>query len=188
MKTRSNILVATLSVIALTIGIAGIVHAQKVRRIDKSPRAVTAQRIGKSDVTFVYHRPAVKGREIWGTKLVPYGGKPFPWRAGANENTTVTFENDVTINGKPLAAGAYGFHTIPSEGDWILIFNNNSTSWGSFRYKEDEDALRVTVTPEEAPHEEWLRYGFEDLSPTSATAFLRWEKVKISFTIELDGT
>lgn len=188
MKTPWNKMIAALAASVLTIFIVGVVHAQKARRIDKSPRAVTTQRIGQSDVTIVYHRPGVKGRAIWGTNLAPYGGKPVPWRAGANENTTIAFESDVTINGKALAAGIYGFHTMPSEGDWILIFSNNSTSWGSFRYKVDEDALRVTVTSEDAPHEEWLRYGFEDLSTSSATAFLRWEKKKISFTIKLDAS
>lgn len=157
------------------------------RRIDVSPRAETVQRIGTSDVKVVYYRPGVKGREIWNTNIVPYGGKPTPWRAGANENTLFTFESDVKIEGQKLAKGSYGFHIIPTETTWTLIFSKDTTGWGSYRYKQENDALRVEVTPTEGPHEEWLRYGFDDLTATSATAYLAWEKKRVSFKIELDA-
>lgn len=151
-----------------------------------SPGASVTQEIGLSTVTIEWHRPGVKDREIWGTSLAPYGGDPTLWRAGANENTTITVSHDCTINGNALPAGTYGFHTIPTEGDWTLVFSTNSTSWGSYFYNPEEDALRVTVTPEEAPHEEWLRYGFEDLSEDSATAYLVWETKKVPFEIAFD--
>jgi hypothetical protein len=64
-----------------------------------------------------------------------------------------------------------------------VIFNKNSEGWGTYDYDESLDALRVTVTPEEAPSQEWLRYGFDDLAGTSAVAFLHWEKMKVPFTI-----
>lgn len=159
-----------------------------------SPYASVTQRIGLTDVTIQYHRPAVKDREIWG-ELVKYGmappgpvgnGKPHPWRAGANENTTIAFTDNVMIEGKALPAGTYGLHMIPSEGDWTIIFSNNSSSWGSFFYDENEDALRVTVAPQEAGRQEWLRYGFEDLTKNSAVAYLRWEKMKVPFKIEVN--
>ena len=111
--------------------------------------------------------------------------KPFPWRAGANENTTIEFNKDILIEGNKLAAGKYGIHMIPSEKDWIIIFSKNSASWGSFSYSQEEDALRVTVTPVKAPHEEWLTYGFDDLAGASATAYLHWEQLKIPFKIKL---
>ena len=94
-----------------------------------SPYTSITQRIGLTDVTIAYHRPGVKGRKIWGG-LEPYGlspgasfgsGNPYPWRAGANENTTISFTNDVTIEGEPLAAGTYGLHMIISEGDTSLF-------------------------------------------------------------------
>jgi hypothetical protein len=107
-----------------------------------SQRAVVIQRIGLTDITIVYHEPYVGGREIWG-KTVPYGKV---WRAGANENTTITFADDVSIEGKPLPAGTYGLHVIPNADHWTIIFSKNSTSWGSFSYDEKEDALRVDVT------------------------------------------
>jgi len=181
--------VAGAAALAVALGSVHVVRAQdeeSKRRIDVSPHAETVQRIGIHDVKVVYHRPGVKGREIWNTNIVPYNGKPMPWRAGANENTTIEFESDVKIEGKKLAAGKYGFHTIPTETTWTLIFSKDNASWGSFRYKPENDALRVEVTPVEGPFEEWLRYGFDDLTATSATAYLAWEKKRIPFKIELD--
>ena len=156
--------------------------------------ASVSQTIGVDTViTFDYSRPGVKERTIWG-ELVPYGltpgnkyseEKPFPWRAGANEKTTIAVSSDVLVDGKSLPAGKYSIHMIPSEKDWIVIFNKVSEGWGSYDYDEAEDALRLTVTPVAAPFEEWMRFGFDDLAGTSAVAFLQWEKLKVPFTIAL---
>ncbi len=152
-----------------------------------SPRASISQWVGLSKISIDYHRPAVKGREIWGG-LVPYNnGVPMPWRAGANDNTTISFSHDATINGKKLAAGSYGLHMIPSAKDWTIIFSKNHTSWGSFNYKAEEDALRITVRPEAAEHEEWLRYGFEKLTGTQAFVYLHWEKLKVGFEVGFES-
>ncbi len=162
---------------------------RKKTKPDASPGASVSQIIGiDSHITITYHRPGVKGREgkIYGTNLAPYGGDPMPWRAGANETTIIEFENDVKIDGQSLAAGAYGFHIIPSDNEWILAFNKTAKAWGSFTYKKAEDALRVTAKPEEAPHQEWLAYTFEDLSPASVVVQLRWESKAVRFKVELD--
>ena len=148
-----------------------------------SQRGTVSQRIGLTDITIVYSRPAVGGREIWG-KIVPYGKV---WRSGANENTTITFTDDVSIEGKPLAAGTYGLHTIPEQDQWTVIFSKNSTSWGSFSYDEKEDALRVTVKPHPAESTELVTYVFEDVKPDSATANLRWEKLAVPFRVSVDN-
>jgi len=147
-----------------------------------SQRGTVSQRIGLTDITITYHRPAVGGREIWG-KTVPYGKV---WRSGANENTTITFSDDVSVEGKPLAAGTYGLHTIPDKDQWTVIFSKNSTSWGSFSYDEKEDALRVNVKPRAAESSEVLTYVFEDVKPDSAAATLRWEKLAVPFRISVD--
>ncbi|MCJ7563383.1 MAG: DUF2911 domain-containing protein [Candidatus Aminicenantes bacterium] len=163
-------------------------------QVRPSLAASITQRLGAdTDIIIKYSRPGVKGRKIWG-ELVPYGmapgnqysmNKPFPWRAGANENTTIEFNKDILIEGNKLAAGKYAIHMIPSEKDWTIIFSKNSAAWGSFSYSQEEDALRVSVTPVKAPHEEWLTYGFDDLTGTSATAYLHWEQLKIPFKIKL---
>lgn len=147
-----------------------------------SQRASVTQRIGLTDITIAYHRPAVGGREIWG-KTVPNGKV---WRAGANENTTITFSDDVTVEGKPLAAGTYGLHMIPDANQWTIIFSKNATSWGSFSYDEKEDALRVNVKPHAAEAFEQLTYTFDDVKPESAAATLRWEKLAVPFQIGVD--
>src|SRR3981081_2682787 len=144
-----------------------------------SQRGTGSQRIGLTDITITYHRPAGGGREIWG-KTVPYGKV---WRAGANENTTISFSDDVSVEGKPLAAGTYGLHTIPDKDQWTIIFSKNSTSWGSFSYDEKEDALRVNVKPHAAESVELLTYGFDDVKPDSATATLRREKLAVPFRV-----
>lgn len=147
-----------------------------------SQRATVTQRIGLTDITIVYHEPLVGGRELWG-KTIPFGRV---WRAGANENTTITFGDDVSIEGKALPAGTYGLHTIPNADHWTIIFSKNSTSWGSFTYDEKEDALRVDVKSQPAEFREALTYTFDDIKPDSAAATLRWEKLAVAFHISVD--
>ncbi len=157
-------------------------QAIELRLPTLSQRAVTTQRVGLTDITINYCRPLAGGREIWG-KAVPYGQV---WRSGANENTTISFTDDVSVEGHALAAGTYGLHTIPTADQWTVIFSKNSTSWGSFSYDEKEDALRVTVKPHAAEFEEALAYTFEELKPDSVAATLRWEKVAVPFHISAD--
>jgi len=147
-----------------------------------SPAASVSQRIGLTDVTVDYHRPGVKGRQIW-NQLVPWDQV---WRAGANENTTVTFSTPVIISGKILNAGTYGLHMIPSQTYWTVILSFQHEAWGSFSYDEAEDAVRVTVTPEETAYEERLLYTINDLTDDSCVISLRWEKVKVSFPVEVN--
>lgn len=144
-----------------------------------SPFASVTQRIGLNDVTISYHRPGVKGRKIWG-ELVPYGQV---WRAGANDATTITFAEDVTIEEQPLRAGTYAFFAIPGEREWTLVFNREPKQWGAFDYREAKDALRVKVASRPCPFEEWLSYRFRDLTLNSAVAVLSWEKVEVSFVV-----
>lgn len=160
----------------------------------KSPKASVMQRIGAdTDVIIDYSRPGVKGRAIWG-EMIPYGmnpgnkyskDKPYPWRAGADENTTITFTKDVVIGGKKLAAGKYGIHMLPGEDEFKVMFNTVNDSWGSYSYDASKDAVSITVKPENCEHTEWLEYGFEDLSASEVTAYLKWEELKIPFKIKL---
>lgn len=165
-----------------------------------SPAAEVTQTIGISTVSVKYSRPRVllngvdRTGKIWGT-LVPYGlnnlgfgtSTAAPWRAGANENTVIKFSHDVSIEGKPLAAGKYGFHIIVHEGNKAtLIFSKNSTSWGSYFYDDKEDALRVDIATKDAPFTEVLSYNFEEMGNTDAVLALSWEKKKFPFEIEFD--
>jgi len=147
-----------------------------------SQRASVTQRIGITDITVNYHRPLVKGRTVWG-KVVPYGQV---WRAGANENTTITFTDAVSIEGKPLEKGTYGLHMIPNQDQWTVIFSKVNTAWGSFTYKESEDALRVNVKPQAADMEEALAYEIDQPTENSAVITMRWEKVAVPFKVGVD--
>jgi DUF2911 family protein len=177
---RSRILAAVLGLLF----VASLCQAQSaVLNIPRqSQHSVLTQRIGITDITINYHRPLVNGRKIWGD-LVPYGQV---WRAGANENTTIAFSDPVTIEGQPLDKGVYGLHMIPGENEWTVIFSRNSTSWGSFTYKQEEDALRVTVKPQPADMHNALTYDFDKLTPTSAVVELEWDKVAVPFKVDVD--
>jgi len=163
-------------------------------KIRPSLSASVSQTIGvDTKIEIDYSRPGVKGRKIWG-ELVPFGmapgnkysdNKPYPWRAGANENTTFETNKDILVDGNKLPAGKYGIHMIPGEKEWTVIFSKNNSLWGSYKYNEADDALRIKVTPKEAPFKEWLAYGFDDLAGSSATAYLRWEKLMIPFKVEV---
>ena len=171
------------SLLTIAIVLSSATAYAQLKLPEPSPAATTEQTIGITEVKVVYHRPAVNGRTIWG-QLVPYNE---PWRAGANENTLVTFSSDVKIGGKPLKAGTYGLHMIPTQKEWTVIFSNMSQAWGSFTYDQKEDALRVTATPRTEPaSEERLSYGFDDVADTKATLVLRWEKLAVPIAIEVD--
>jgi hypothetical protein len=158
-----------------------LVNAQAPVRVPQlSQAAKVSQTVGLSEVSISYHRPGVKGREIWGA-LLPYD---VVWRAGANEPTLITFSDDVTVEGKKLGAGTYRFVVIPSKsGDWALIFNTETKNWGTV-YDAKYDSLKIMVKPETGLHEEWMSFSFTDLTPASARIVLAWEKIRLSFKIE----
>jgi hypothetical protein len=165
------------------LALGGTVSAQNDLNLpDVSQAAEVKQRIALTDITINYHRPLVNGRKIWGG-VVPYGKV---WRAGANENTTIEFSDPVSVEGKPLAKGIYGLHMIPNPDSWTVIFSKTNTAWGSYSYKEDEDALRVDVKPRPlAEMKEALEFEFEDLKPDSTAVTLKWEKLGVPFTVSI---
>jgi len=164
-------------------------------------KSVTKQYIGKlASVEIVYNSPDVTGAngqsrkgQIWG-QLVANGfnaqgfglGNPAPWRAGANENTTIEFSHDVLVEGKEVKAGKYGFFVAPAEsGPWTIVLSTDNNHWGSFFYKEENDVLRAEVEAKDVEFREWLTYEFTDRQATSTTAALVWENKMVPFKIEL---
>jgi hypothetical protein len=169
-----------LKLMCASIALVGAACAQTILTLpDASQRAVVGQRVGLTDITVTYHRPLVAGRKIW-DGLVPYGQV---WRAGANENTTIEFSTPVSVEGHALAKGIYGLHMIPAADSWTVIFSKNSTSWGSFTYKEVEDALRVKVKSQAADMHDALTYEIQDVKPGSAIVKLEWEKLAVPFAV-----
>ncbi|HEX4629726.1 MAG TPA: DUF2911 domain-containing protein [Chthoniobacterales bacterium] len=161
-------------------------------------KAKVSQWIGPVEISIAYHSPRVhfnkaeRTGHIWG-ELIPWGffddgfgpSKAQPWRAGANETTTITLSHDVKIDGKDLKAGTYGlFLALDKNGPWTWIFSK-TIGWGAYQYEEKNDVLRVTATPQDAPFTEFLTYGFDERVPDSATAYLQWENKRVSFKIDV---
>ena len=171
-------------VLLVSLLIPALSHAQVpgLTAPDVSPSASATQMIGLTEITVKYHRPAINGRKVWGA-LVPYDQV---WRAGANENTTVSFSTPVTVNGTNLAAGTYGLHMIPTTGNWTVIFSKESGAWGSFSYDQKEDAARVSAKPETAEFQERLGFSFDDPGRDSVVLAMRWEKVRLPINIKID--
>ena len=165
----------------LTAAVSGIGVAQSfVLDLPRSSQgAKITQRVGITDITISYHRPLVNNRKVW-NDLVPYGKV---WRAGANENTTITFSDPVTIEGQPLEKGTYGLHMIPNADQWTIIFSKNSSSWGAFTYDQAEDALRVNEKPQPAEMHNALTYDIDQIQPDSAVVLLQWEKLAVPFRV-----
>lgn len=194
----------TLVEISLALSLSGSLFGQFGLTLPPSgnnQKASVAQFIGPVKVTIDYSSPAVHGPDgkdrrgqIWG-KLVPYGmtdlgfqgGKPGPWRGGANENVVFTVSDPVTIEGQPLAAGKYGLHFIAGQDEWTVIFSKNSSAWGSFFYDESQDALRVKVKPAKHEYREWLAYEFTTRRPAEATAEMQWEELAVPWNIRVDN-
>jgi len=198
--------------ILFAFGCVTFVSAQQppvqIKPIRPSQKASVMQTIGVTDITITYSRPAVKGRTIFadapesmaaraqgeatldnqndrkpGEPIVPYN---HVWRAGANEATLFQVSDDVLINGQPLKAGSYSLHTVPGKDEWTVIFNSDPGQWGSFTYDSKKDALRIKTKPQmAADNQEWLMYSFDPVTEDSAQVNIRWEKVKVPFTVQV---
>jgi Protein of unknown function (DUF2911) len=162
-----------------------------------NPRATVTEEVGITSITLKYSRPDVNKREgkIWG-ELVPYGfssqslisnQNKMPWRAGANENTTISFEHDVKVEGKNIKAGTYGLSMAVWPDSVLVIFSNQTGAWGSFYYEDKNDALRVTVKPVALDKPvEYLKYEFIEHKENYCVIALQWEKLSIPIKVEVD--
>jgi hypothetical protein len=147
-----------------------------------SPSTHLEQRVGLTDITLDYSRPSVNGRVIFGD-LVPFGSH---WRAGANQNTKVTFSKPVTIAGTDVAAGTYSLSMIPNKGTWTVILNTKTDMWGVDGYSQEQDVLRVEVTPQAIATVETMRMSLENITVSNAEIVLDWSDVRIALPVELN--
>ncbi len=158
-------------------------QAQNITTPRPSQYASVTQRVGISDVTITYHSPGVRGRTIWGAQ-VPYGNI---WRAGANENTTISFTHDAKIEGQEVKAGTYGLFILPEdESKFKILLSKYSKSWGTVSPAEDELVAMVEVEPTKISQQEWLSYDFINRTGNDVTAVLRWDNLQVPFNIEFD--
>lgn len=174
---KANILATVLLVVFTTTNVI----AQELPK--PSPKAKVEQRIGLTDLTVVYSRPSVKNRMVWG-ELVPFDEV---WRTGANENTLITFSDDVKVNGQAIKAGTYSIFMIPVKGgDWTVMFNSVTDGWGTGKYDKANDVLTLSTTPIKGMYEESLRFTFEKLKETSGSLVFAWDVVTLDLKIEVE--
>ncbi|MCB0489287.1 MAG: DUF2911 domain-containing protein [Cyclobacteriaceae bacterium] len=186
--------IKTFIVVLLSAGTL-VSNAQITTPRTPSPAASASQTIGISNVSVNYSRPSVRGREVWG-KMVPYGwnkqtfglGNDAPWRAGANENTTIEFSHDAKFAGKNVPAGKYGlFFVVNADNSGEVILSKDNQSWGSFFYIASNDQMRAPIQLRDIPHAERLTYDFINIDQNSAELVLNWEKkqfpVKVEFAV-----
>jgi len=148
-----------------------------------SPRATVSQTVGTTTVSLEYHRPQVRGRKIWG-ELVPYGQV---WRTGANQASTISFTDAVRVNGQPVPAGTYALFSIPGPDHWTIILNKRWRQFGSFEYQPKEDVIRFDAKPKVVKDQtDWLTYEVYPASRSSAYVDLYWEKLRVSFLVDVD--
>lgn len=142
-----------------------------------SPAAKLEQTVGLTDVTIEYSRPSMKGRTIFGD-LVPYGKL---WRTGANQNTKITFSDDVTIDGKTLKKGTYAIYTKPQKDTWEVIFYSDTNNWGTpQKWDDTKVAVSTSAKVEQMPMKiETFTLSVDNLTNDSAVLGILWENAYV---------
>lgn len=160
-----------------------ITEAQPLNTPAASPTQTVKQNFGLSSVELSYSRPGIKGRKIFGD-LVPFGKV---WRTGANNATTLTFGDEVTIGGTKIPAGKYGLLTIPEAGEWTIIISKQTDVTSPDAYKQDQDLVRVKVSPVEMPFSiETFTIMFNDMKSNSCILGIMWDKTYVGLPITTD--
>ena len=182
-KTLINIYkMKKLVLFAFALTLMFTVNAQ-VETPQPSPFTKIEQKVGLTDVTLEYSRPSMKGRKIFGD-LVPYGKM---WRAGANKNTTVTFSDDVSVNGETLKAGSYAIFITPNKESWDVVFYSDTNNWGTpAKWDDSKVAAKASVKVYEMPMDvETWTIGFDDLTNNSASIGFVWENTYAAVTFKV---
>lgn len=169
--------------IALVIAITQFTLEAQVKTPSSSPKTVINQVVGLTDVEIIYSRPSARGRVVFGN-LVPFGKL---WRTGANENTTISFSDDVVIGGKTLKKGKYALYTIPNSQSWEVIFYTTTDNWGTPKeFKEENVALRTTVKEETLSRQaETFTIGISNLNTNFANLEIYWENSYVALQFEV---
>jgi len=166
--------------IVLAAALCGTVTAQQLATPQPSPTQTVKQNFSTGSIELNYSRPAKKGRTIFGD-LVPY---EKVWRTGANGATTLTFSDDVTINGKEVKAGKYGLLTIPHERSWTVIITKDVNVTSPAAYKEDNDVVRLEAETMDIPFSiENFTINFASITGNSVNVEMMWDKTYVSFPI-----
>lgn len=175
---RKTILIFSISIALLSTG-----HAQQLRTPAPSSTQTLKQEFGLGTVELSYSRPGKKGRKIFGD-LVPFGKV---WRTGANNATTITFTDEVSIGGKKVPAGKYGLLTIPDKDKWTIIISKQLDVTQPDAYKADQDVVRVEAKPMTVKEPvETFTMQFADVKPNNIVLQMMWENTAVSMPIATD--
>lgn len=160
-----------------------LADAQTLNTPQPSPTQTIKQNFGLSNIELSYSRPGMKGRKIFGD-LVPFGKV---WRTGANNATTITFADDVTIGGTKVKAGKYGLVTIPEKKSWTIIITKQLDVTSPAGYKQDQDVVRVEAnTMNMGESMENFTMQFANIKSTSCELHMMWDKTAVSLPISTD--
>jgi Protein of unknown function (DUF2911)/Tetratricopeptide repeat len=172
-----------LTLVMLSLFVFCFCYSQDLNVPQVSTTEEIKQNFGLSQIEISYSRPGIKGRKIFGD-LVPYNKV---WRTGANNATTITFGDDVMINGTKIPAGKYGLLTIPGENEWTVIITKQTDVTNPSAYKQDQDVVRVSVKPYQLPFSiETFTIGFGDITNNSCKLELMWDSVYVHTEITTD--
>lgn len=163
--------------------IANYVTEAQVKTPQSSPKATITQVVGLTNVEIVYSRPSARGRYVF-NNLVPFGKL---WRTGANENTIISFSDDVVIDGKTLPKGKYSLYTNPRADSWEVIFYSSTDNWGNpEKFDESKVALRTKVSPENLERNiETFTIAINNLDNNFAHLELSWENTIVAIKFEV---
>ena len=178
---KKNVLISMLVIVLMVVFVSPVSAERGDDTKRKSKNGKLEETIDGVKIVVEYGRPKVNGRAIWG-KLVPFDKV---WRTGANEANVITFDKNVTIDGKKLAAGSYSLFTIPGKTEWVVIFNSVTKQWGSMKYDKSKDALRVNVKPISMPDGNKIREELTFKKKGNKVGII-WEKLVVPFTVALD--
>ena len=170
-------------VVALALFMISIVGNSQVRTPQASPKTLLNQLVGLTDVEIEYSRPSARGRIVFG-ELVPFGRL---WRTGANANTTISFSEDVVIDGKTLKKGKYALFTLPRIDTWEIVFYTKTDNWGNpDTFSEENVALRAIVKPElTARNVETFTIDINNLDNNFGVLNLMWELTLVALKFEV---
>lgn len=168
---------------ALTIIMASYTIEAQVKTPQLSPKSTLNQVVGLTDVEIIYSRPSARGRAVLGN-LIPFGKL---WRTGANENTTISFSDDVVIDGKTLGKGKYALYTTPRADNWEIVFYTKTDNWGNPEvWDETKVALRTNAKPGMLNNTvESFTIGISNLDNNFAFLELSWENTVVAIKFEV---
>ena len=166
---------------ALALSLSWSVSAQELPQ--PSPTSTVDQRIGLTDFSITYSRPATRGRAIFGD-LVPYNEV---WRTGANACVKFNASTDFTLNGDAVPAGEYALFTIPGEQEWTIILSSQTNLWGNTGYTQESDVLRTTVPATTGDFDESFTMSFKSLNTSGGELVLEWATPEVSVNLGVDS-